>query len=62
MKKIKLTAEEKAISEAIERNEFVPVQGKQLENVANAITARKKDTFLPSGNIHRTKKWPRKKD
>ena len=43
MKKIKLSVEEKAISEAIERDEFVPVAGKQCEDVVGAIAVRKKD-------------------
>jgi len=39
MKKIKLSAEEMEISEAINRDEFLPVTGKQLNDVANAIAA-----------------------
>ena len=31
---------------AIERDEFVPVSGKELKEVANAIAARKKDVTL----------------
>ena len=65
MKKIKLNAEEKEISQAIERDEFVPVTGKQLEDVANAIAARKKDTSLTirvnSQDINRIKKMAEKK-
>lgn len=65
MKKIKLNAEEKEIAEAIERDEFIPVTGKQLEDVANAIAARKKDTSLTirvnSRDINRIKKLADKK-
>lgn len=65
MKKIKLNAEEKEISQAIERDEFVPVTGRQLEDVANAIAARKKDTSLTirvnSKDINRIKKMAEKK-
>ena len=60
MKKIKLTREERGIMAAIERDEFVPVTGKELNDVANAIAARKKDTTLTirvnSQDIHRIKK------
>ena len=65
MKKIKLNAEEREISEAIERDEYVTVTGKQLEDVANAIAARKKDTSLTirvnSRDINRIKKMAQKK-
>lgn len=65
MKKIKLNAEEREISEAIERDEFLPVTGKQLEDVANSIAARKKDTSLTirvnSKDINRIKKMAQKK-
>jgi predicted DNA binding CopG/RHH family protein len=65
MKKIKLNAEEKDFSAAIDREEFVPVTGKQLEDVANAIAARKKDTSLTirvnSQDINRIKKMAKKK-
>ena len=46
MKKIKLDAEEKEIMAAIERDEFVPVTGKELREVANSLAARKKDRTL----------------
>ena len=46
MKKIKLDAAEKEIMAAIERDEFVPVTGKELHNIAEAIAARKKDRTL----------------
>lgn len=65
MKKIKLNAEEKEISSALDRGEYVPVTGKQLEAVANAIAARKKDTSLTirvnSQDISRIKKMAKKK-
>jgi predicted DNA binding CopG/RHH family protein len=60
MKKIKLDAEEKKIMAAIERDEFVPVTGKELHEVADAIAARKKDRTLTirvnSQDIYRIKK------
>ena len=60
MKKIRLDAEEKEIMAAIERDEFVPVTGRELREVADAIASRKKDTTLTirvNGNdIRRIKK------
>lgn len=60
MKKIKLTPEEREYLEAIERDEFVPVTGKELNEIADAIAARKKDTTLTirvnSKDIDRIKK------
>ena len=60
MKKIKLDAEERKIMAAIERDEFVPVTGKELRKVAEAIAARKKDKTLTirvnSNDIRRIKK------
>ena len=65
MKKIKLHPEEMEITEAIERDEFVPVTGKQLEDVVIALTARKKDASLTirvnSRDINRIKKMAQKK-
>ena len=65
MKKIKLNAEEMEIAEAIERDEFIPVTGKQLEDVVNAIAARKKDISLTirvnSRDINRIKKMAQRK-
>lgn len=65
MKKIKLTREEREIMAGIERDEFVPVTGKELSDVADAIAARKKDTTLTirvnSRDIHRIKKMAVKK-
>lgn len=60
MRRIKLNAEEKEILEAIERDEFVPVGGKELRAVADAVAARKKDMTLTirvnSKDINRIKK------
>jgi len=65
MKKIKLNAEELEITEAIEQDKFLPVTGKQLNDVANAIAARKKDASLTirvnSRDINRIKKMAQKK-
>ena len=65
MKKTRLNAEEKEIAKSIERDEYVPVTGKQLEAVANAIAARKKDASLTirvnSRDINRIKKMAQKK-
>ena len=46
MRKIKLDAEEKKIMHAIERDEFVPITGRELREVASALAARKKDRTL----------------
>ncbi len=66
MRKIKLDAEEKKIMAAIERDEFIPVTGKDLHEMADAIAARKKDTTLTirvNGNdIQRIKKMAHTKD
>ncbi len=60
MRKIKLNAEEKKVMAAIERDEFVPVSGRELLEVADAIAARKKDKTLTirvnSEDIRRIKK------
>ena len=60
MKKIKLDAAEKKIMTAIERDEFMPVIGKELREVAEAIAARKKDRTLTirvnSNDIRRIKR------
>ncbi len=60
MKKIRLDAEERKIMAAIERDEFVPVTGKELHEVANALAARKKDSTLTirvnSNDINRIKR------
>ncbi|MFH1411794.1 MAG: antitoxin [Candidatus Omnitrophota bacterium] len=46
MKKIKLTQEEKKIEAALVNSEYIPVTGKALMDVAEAIAARKKDATL----------------
>ena len=46
MRKLKMDAEEQSIMEAIEREEYVPVGGKELRAVADAIAARRKDMTL----------------
>lgn len=46
MIKVKLTPEEKKIMKAIEADEYIPVSGKELKDVAEAIAARKKDATL----------------
>ena len=61
MRQIKLDAEEKLIMGAIERNEYVPVGGKELHAVADSIAARKKNMTLTirvnSQDIGRIKKF-----
>ena len=61
MRHIKLDVEEKKIMAAIERNEYVPVAGKELHAVADAIAARKKNMTLTirvnSQDINRIKKF-----
>ncbi len=65
MKKQHLDQEEKAIMEAIERDEFVPVTGADLRRVADAIAARKKDMTLTirvnRNDINRIKKMAQKR-
>ena len=65
MKKTRLNKEEKAIMKGIENNEFVPVTGKDLNDVADAIAARKKDTTLTirvnGRDINRIKKMANRK-
>ena len=60
MKKSYFSAEEKEIMESIERDEFVPVSGIELKEVAEAIAARKKDMTLTirvnRNDINRIKK------
>ena len=65
MRQIKLDAEEKQIMEAIERNEYVPVGGKELREMADSIAARKKNMTLTirvnSQDINRIKKFSKAK-
>ena len=65
MSKIKLNAEEKRIIGAIKRNEYVPVGGKELREMADSIAARKKNMALTirvnSQDINRIKKFSKTK-
>ena len=65
MIKTKLTSEEQKIMQAIERDEYLPVSGKELKSVAEAIAARKKDTTLTirvnGQDINRIKKMADRK-
>ena len=60
MKKNYFSAEEKEIMESIERDEFIPVSGIELKEVAEAIAARKNDMTLTirvnRNDINRIKK------
>ncbi len=61
MRKFKLDPEEREIMASIERDEYVPVGGKELRAVADAIASRKKDMTLTirvnSQDIGRIKKF-----
>lgn len=46
MKKIKLSKEEKVIEQQIENNEYIPITGEELKEVAEAVAARKKDSTI----------------
>ena len=46
MPKLKLDMEEQQIMKSIERDEYVPVDGKELHAVAESIAARRKDMTL----------------
>ena len=46
MKNIKLTKEEKQIEEALMKGEYRPVTGKRLQEIAQAIAMRKKNTTM----------------
>ncbi|MFP4473784.1 MAG: hypothetical protein ACLFPX_07985 [Candidatus Omnitrophota bacterium] len=65
MIKHKPEPEEQQIIDAIERDEFVPVTGKELHDVAEALAARKKDATLTirvnSKDIDRIKQMAKKK-
>ncbi|OGX05187.1 MAG: hypothetical protein A3G87_06770 [Omnitrophica bacterium RIFCSPLOWO2_12_FULL_50_11] len=65
MRKLKLTQEEREMMRGIERDEFVPITGKELKDVADAIAARKKDITLTirvnSRDINRIKKIANRK-
>ena len=61
MRKLKLDAEEQRIMNSIERDEYVPIGGKELRAVADAIASRKKNMTLTirvnSQDINRIKKF-----
>ena len=65
MKKIKLNAQEQDIADAVDRSEFFPVTGKELEKVADAIASRRKDASLTirvnSRDIEKIKKMANRK-
>ena len=46
MKKIRLTSEEKRIENALMKGEYVKVTGKRLEEITEALAARKKDYVM----------------
>lgn len=46
MKKIRLTKEEKKIENALMKGEYVKVTGKKLEEITEALAARKKDYVM----------------
>jgi predicted DNA binding CopG/RHH family protein len=45
-RQLKLTRYEKQIENALVQGEYVDIQGKELEEIAEAISRRKKDTVL----------------
>ncbi len=46
MIKHKLTKEEKEIENALLRGEYIPIKGKELENIEKALKLRKKDITM----------------
>ncbi len=46
MKKHKLTKEEKEIENALFRGEYIPIKGKELDNIEKALKLRKKDITM----------------
>ena len=64
MKKYKLTKEEKEIENALLRGEYIPIKGKELENVEKALKQRKKDITMTirvnSGDIEKIKNKAKK--
>ena len=46
MNKIKLTKEEKEIENALLRGEYIPIKGKELDNIEKALKLRKKDITM----------------
>ena len=64
MKKHKLTKEEKEIENALLRGEYIPIKGKELENIEKALKQRKKDITMTirvnSGDIEKIKNKAKK--
>jgi predicted DNA binding CopG/RHH family protein len=46
MKKHKLSKEEKEIENALLRGEYIPIKGKELDNIEKALKLRKKDITM----------------
>jgi len=46
MKRYKLTKEEKEIENGLLRGEYIPIRGKELENIEKALKLRKKDITM----------------
>jgi predicted DNA binding CopG/RHH family protein len=46
MKKHKLTKEEKEIENALLSGEYIPIKGKELEDIEKALKQRKKDITM----------------
>jgi len=46
MKRYKLTKEEKEIENGLLRGEYIPIKGKELENIEKALKLRKKDMTM----------------
>jgi len=46
VKKHKLTEEEKEIENALLRGEYIPIKGKELDNIEKALKLRKKDITM----------------
>jgi predicted DNA binding CopG/RHH family protein len=64
MKKYKLTKEEKEIENGLLRGEYIPIRGKELENIEKALKLRKKDITMTirvnSGDIAKIKNKAKK--
>ncbi len=46
MERYKLTKDEKEIENALLRDEYVPIKGKELETIEKALKSRKKDITM----------------
>jgi predicted DNA binding CopG/RHH family protein len=46
MKRYKLAKEEKEIENGLLRGEYIPIRGKELENIEKALKLRKKDITM----------------